>query len=395
MSRTRASRTARADRRSRVSRTTPAGRTTRAARSGRSGSGLLAGGLLGELALLGVVLLVALLAGPGASPASAATPSAATPPAACPQGLGIGLADVPSGTSDPRAQNYIVDHVAPGSTFNRRFQVCNGTASAVTVQLYAAAAQINGGGFNVLAGRATNELSQWITISPSQATLAPGARLIATATFTVPRSAVAGERYTALLAELPATSGPTGVRLLQREGVRVYLDAGPGGDPVTDFAVDSLQAQRRADGTTAVLAVVHNTGRRAVDLHGSLQLADGPGGLNAGPFAAQLGTTLKPGDSAPVTFVLDKAITGGPWHAVVDLVSGQLDRKATGELSFALQPGALSAPVAAQPLLPYQDRNVLIPIAAGLVVLLLILLVLLARGVITVSRRDRTPAPLS
>lgn len=342
--------------------------------------------------MLGLALLAGL---PGVVGPGAAFASAAAPPAPCPQGLGVGLADIPSQTGDPRAQDYIVDHVAPGATFTRRFQVCNGTAAAVPVQLYAAAAVIAHGGFSVPEGRASNELSQWIAISPSQATIAPGERLIATATFTVPRGAVAGERYAALLAELPATAGPTGVRLLQREGVRVYLDAGPGGDPVSDFAVDSLQAQRRADGTTAVLAVVHNTGHRAVDLHGSLQLSGGPGGLSAGPFAAQLGTTLKPGDSAPVTFVLDKAITGGPWHAVVDLVSGQLDRKATAALSFPLLAGAASVPVPAQALLPYQDRKVLVPIAAGLVVLLVVLLVLLASRVISVPRRARPTAALS
>ena len=355
-------------------------RPARPVRSGRLVTGALLGALLGEVLLVGVLLVVAAV---GATPAHADT----LPPG-CQPGLGVGLVEIPGGTTDPRAQDYIVDHVAPGTTFTRRFQVCNGTATAIPVQLYAAAAAIADGGFSVLDGHATNELSQWISITPSQATLAPGGRLIATATFAVPRTAVAGERYAALLAELPATPSPTGVRLLQRTGVRVYLDAGPGGDPVSDFAVDSLQAQRRTDGTSTVLAVVHNTGRRAVDLHGSLQLSQGPGGLNAGPFPAQLGTTLKPGDSAPVTFVLDKAITGGPWHAVVDLVSGQLDRKAAAELSFSEVPGAVSAPVKAQPLLPYQDRKVLIPIAAGLVLLLVLLLALLASRVISLPRRS-------
>ena len=363
-------------------------RSSRTARYGRLVAGALLGGLLGEALLLGVALLVAgLPGGVGAAPAFADTP-----PAGCQPGLGVGLVEVPTNTTDPRAQDYIVDHVAPGSTFTRRFQVCNGTTAALPVQLYPAAAVIAGGGFSVGEGHATNELSQWITISPSQATLAPGGRLIATATFTVPRGAVAGERYAALLAELPATPNPTGVRLLQRAGVRVYLSAGPGGDPVSDFTVDSLQAQRRTDGTSTVLAVVHNTGQRAVDLHGGLQLSGGPGGLNAGPFPAQLGTTLKPGDSAPVTIVVDKAITGGPWHAVVDLVSGQLDRKAAAELSFPGLPGVVSPAVKAHPVLPYQDRKVLIPIAAGLVLLLVLLLALLASRVISLPRR---PAAVS
>ena len=304
---------------------------------------------------------------------------------ACQPGLGVGLVETPTGTSDPRAQSYIVDHIAPGTNFTRRFQVCNGTAQAQEVRLYAAAAALANGGFNVLPGATPNELTSWITITPSVATIKPGERLIATATFAVPAQAVAGERYAALLAEVSSATHPTGVSLRQRAGVRVYLSVGPGGDPVSDFVVNSLQAVRRADGSALVLATVHNTGLRAVDLRGSLQLSAGPGGLNAGPFAAELGSTVKPGDTTAVTFVLDRAIRGGPWQVAVEMRSGLLLRQATSQLTFPDQAGAaLAAP--AHQVRPYQNRHALIPLAVGMVVLILVLLLLALRAKGRLSR---------
>src|SRR4051812_4200008 len=245
----------------------------------------------------------------------------------CNPGLGIGLADVPSSVRDPRAHNYVIDHVKPGARFTRRFRVCNGTASPITVKLYAGAANIVDGAFTIVEGRAGNELSSWITVAPAAITVPSGEQRIATASFAVPPTASGGERYAVLLAELPARRGANGLAVASRVGVRVYLDVGGARAPTSDFTVDSLQASRLADGTPQVTAQVHNTGARALDMTGVLTLRDGPGGLSGGPFPAQLGTTLAPGDTEPVTVVLDKAITGGPWTARLLLRSGLLERQ--------------------------------------------------------------------
>jgi len=83
-----------------------------------------------------------------------------------------------------------------------------------------------------------------------------------------------------------------------------------------------------------VLADVHNTGGRALDMNGSLQLTAGPGGLSAGPFPATLGTTLAIGDTETVTIPLDKALPAGPWDARITLHSGLLDRSAKATITF-------------------------------------------------------------
>ena len=317
-----------------------------------------------------------------------ATPAiAAERVGACAPGLGVGLVDVPWGNHDPRAQTYVVDHVRPGATLHRRYQVCNGTRQPMTVKLYAGAAVVERGGFRVVEGYTGNELSSWISVQPSTVTVAPGQRFLAAATITVPRDATHGERYAALLAELPAKRAAGGLSVANRVGVRVYLDVGPGGAPISDFRVDSLQAGRTAAGAPVVTAQVHNTGRRALDMTGSLRLTNGPGGLSGGPFPATLGTTLAPGDTEPVTVVLDRAISGGPWTATLTLRSGLLERRAQAQLTFPDAAGAQAEPVQAKAIPLAQDRKVLVPVAGGLIFLLALLLLVI--GLLTSRRRAR------
>lgn len=308
--------------------------------------------------------------------------AAPSPPAGvgqCAPGLGIGLLEVPRATlKDPRARNYVVDAVHPGAAFSRKIQVCNGTSAPLAVQLYPDAATIEGGSFVLAPGHGTSELTTWMTVTPEALTVPSGKAVVATVRFTVPDDATKGERYGGIVADSPAV-GSGGVAVGGRVGIRVYLEVSSGGAPRSDFTVDSLQAVRRSDGTPAVLAQVHNTGARALDMRGSLSLSDGPGGLSAGPFAAQLGTTLGPGDSAPVVVPLDKAIRGGPWHAVISMQSGLLERRAEGDITFPDKPDSASPPVRARSLPLYQDRSVVVPVAIVLVgVLLLLLLALFA-----------------
>lgn len=327
---------------------------------------------------------LALLGGLTAPAHAAGPPTGAAP---CLPGLGIGLVDVPAG-ADPRAQTYLVAHVRPGATLRRRFQVCNGTTTPVTVALYPAAATIGGGAFTVPPGRTGNDLTSWITVDPPTATLAVGQRLLATATLHVPAQAVTGEGYAALLAELPATRSAAGMTVVDRTGLRVYLDVGPGGDPVSDFTIDSLQATRDRSGIAHVLALVHNTGARALDLHGVLDLTGGPGSQNAGPFPARVGTTIAPHGSAPVDITLSAAIRSGPWTATLSLASGALTRQAHGALSFPDRSDSHTLAVPARPGSTGPHRGVLIGLALALLLLVLLLLLLARR-----SRRRRGEPP--
>lgn len=310
---------------------------------------------------------------------AAATPPPAPAPDGCAPGIGIGLLQFPrERAQDPRARTYVIDHVAPGTTFTRRFQVCNGTHATATAELYAGAADVRDGSFQLADGRTANELSRSIAVTPRTLTLAAGKAGSAEATFRIPRDAQEGERYAVIYAELTG-SGTGDVQTKSRAGIRVYLDVSAGAEEPSDFKVDSLQAVRQDDGSPAVLARVTNTGARALDLRGDLTLADGPGGLSGGPFPAEVGTTLGVGQSGRVTIPLDDFIRGGPWLATLTLMSGTLERRAEGRVTFPDQAGQENAPVKAKNLPLREDPSVVIPVAVALLGLALLLLLLLWR----------------
>lgn len=280
--------------------------------------------------ILTAAFAVALFAGPVVGAAWAGPDPAAA------GSIGIRLVDAPvAARTDPRAQVYVVDHLAPGAVIHRRVEVSNTTSASANVALYSAAAKIIKGTFVGSAGHTQNDLSTWTSISPDTPIVAAGGSSIATVTISVPRDAAPGEQYGVVWAEVRSSkSAATGVTQVSRVGIRLYISVGPGGAPAAAFSIDSLTAQRAADGRPEILASVHNTGGRALDMSGKLLLAAGPGGLSAGPFNAALGTTLAIGDIEPVTVMLDKQLPAGPWKATITLRSGLLERSATATITF-------------------------------------------------------------
>ena len=332
-----------------------------------------------------VWLVLTVLLGVGAVPAAAQAPQPGG------TGLGIRLLDAPTDRrDDPRAQVYVVDDVEPGASFTRRIEIVNDTPQPQRVALYPAASEISGGSFNVLPGRAQNELTDWITVQPESLDLAPGQRAEAAVRVAVPAGAGGGERYAAVLAETVEASDRPGVAVASRVGIRVYLSVSGEAEPASDFTISTLQAVRQEDGRPAVRAQVRNTGGRALDMSGSLSLTGGPGGLSAGPFAAELGTTLAPGDASAVAVVLDKAIDGGPWTATLTLRSGRVERVVRAPITFPDGSGLAAEPVPTQELSLTEDPDVVVPIAAGVLVVTgaLVAAALLARRLRTPRSRS-------
>ena len=266
----------------------------------------------------------------------AAAPGAPGPGTAIPGSIGLRLLDAPAdGGNDPRSKIYIVDHLAPGSTINRRIEVSNNTASTAQVVLYSSGAAIEKGAFVGAEGHTPNDLSSWTLVRPSVADIPAGARRICTVTIAVPKDAAPGEKYGVVWSEVrSAPQANRGVTQVSRVGIRLYLSVGPGGPPAADFRINSLTAKRSASGLPMVVASVHNTGGRALDMSGEMQLTAGPGALNAGPFPANLGTTLAIGDTEPVSVTLYKQLPAGPWEARITLRSGLLERSAQARITF-------------------------------------------------------------
>ncbi|GAA2295845.1 hypothetical protein GCM10010149_50190 [Nonomuraea roseoviolacea subsp. roseoviolacea] len=296
-------------------------------------------------AALATLLALASLGTWAAPPATAAgRGSAGDNDAAGGSTIGIRLVEVPaSRVADPRAQRYIVDHVNPGTTFTRRFEVVTDATRPVRARLYTGAAAIEKGRFTFAPFGAANELSSWITLDRSRVRLRPGGRAEVKATVRVPEKATEGERYAVIWAEVSSSDpGPKGnVALVNRVGIRAYLDVGPGGELPSDFEIGEIVPRRTAEGAPSIVADVANTGHRAVDLEGQVTLSGGPSSLSAGPFPIERGTTLAPGDRGRITVVLGEDLPNGPWQFRFALRSGEIRRTATGTLSFPAQAGAI------------------------------------------------------
>ena len=346
-------------------------------------------------AIIRRLVIVVLIAGALCAPATAALAQATAPPV--PPGLGVKLLQGPADSvNDPRAHEYIIDHLAPGATIARQVGVSNGDAQPVDLTFYADAAKIHAGTFEPGAGHATNDLTSWITFSPTSATVPPGQTVAVTVTIAVPADATTGERYAAALAEHaspPAANG--GVSAVSRVGIRIYLSVGPGGAPITAFSIDSMTAQRDADGNPLVTAKVHNTGGRAVDLSGHLDLTKGPSSLSAGPFAARTMATLAPGDTGAVTVLLDRALPNGPWDARITLVSGVTSASGSARLTFPDADSTSAAPVTVRGADVGGARRVIVTACAGVAALLCLALVLRRRRAAWRERISFPPAGVS
>jgi hypothetical protein len=283
----------------------------------------------------GRLTILSLLAGI-VVPASSALAASPQRPTASSSGIGIRLVGVPADVGNGTlANSYIVDLVAPGTSIRRRIEITNSSSTTADVAVYPAAANLRRGTFGLASGHSRNELSGWTSLSRGVLHLAPGARRFETVTIDVPKGATHGEHYAVIWAEVSAAApAGGGVTLVNRVGVRMYISIGPGGALPANFAIASLTAERAATGEPLVVAKIRNSGRRTLDISGSLTLSKGPGGLRAGPFRVTPATALAPGASGRVTVLLDKRLPRGPWGAHMTLRSGPIQRTAVATITF-------------------------------------------------------------
>ncbi len=255
--------------------------------------------------------------------------------------FGIQLLDAPvSAQADPRAKRYIVDHLPPGVTIERRVLVVNKSDHPLTLEVYPGAAAVDDQAFQFGEGQTGNELTGWISLAMSRVDLGASERKAVPVTIAVPANASRGERYGVIWASASSLGRPGAVAQVHRVGVRIYLDVGPGGDPITDFEIGELTASREATGIPAVAVAVTNTGERALDMTGSATLSNGPAGLGAGPFTVTEGSTLAPGESGHVTIGFPAELPNGPWTIDLELSSGKVHHTLNSTITFPDSGGA-------------------------------------------------------
>ncbi len=264
-----------------------------------------------------------------------------------PASIGVRLLDAPADLADdPRARQYIIDNLMPGTTIHRRIQVVNKSAATTHVEMYPDAAAITHGSFAGAAGKTPNDLTTWTKLDHTSLDIPAGDAEDDTVTIAVPRDAAPREQYAVVWAQVSGARGTSGVSLVSRTGIRLYLCVGGHNARPAAFTVDTMTAERNSADRPVILARVHNTGGRAVDLSGTLKLTAVSGSLSAGPYPVQLGTSLAPGQSEAVTVPITDQVADGPWNATIDLKSGLLDETAHARITFPHNPGFASAALA-------------------------------------------------
>ncbi|MCW2641071.1 MAG: hypothetical protein JWP76_3377 [Dactylosporangium sp.] len=250
--------------------------------------------------------------------------------------FGVRLLEAPvNRRSDPRARTEIVDHLSPGTVIHRRVLVANKSPERQHIEVYPAAATVGKGQFQVRDGHANNELTSWISVDGGSLDMQPWSEVPVQVTVQVPATASTGERYAVVWAAMASKPDPSAnINLVNRVGIRVYLDVGPGGEPPSDFTIGEVIAARDKHGQPSVTIAVRNTGGRALDMSGNLSLSDGPAGVRAGPFEVVKGTTLAPGESGRVAVQFPRELSNGPWKMEVNLASGMVNHTATGRIRF-------------------------------------------------------------
>jgi hypothetical protein len=313
-----------------------------------------------------------------AVPTSSAFASSSHGPTANSGSVGIRLiAAATTAPGNPLANIYIVDRLAPGTTLIRRVEVDNDTKAYVDVSVYPAAASVVRGSFAFAPGRDGNELSSWTSLSHTELHLAPGGEAPDTITVAVPKDAPAGPQYGVLWAQVSARpTVASGLTLVNRVGVRMYLSVGSGGAPASNFTIGSLRPEHSATGESLVVSTVRNSGHATLDLSGDLTLSHGPDGLRAGPIAAGLGAVLAPGVSEPIRVGLTSGLPRGPWRVILSLSSGSLQRSAHATITFPSNGRAVNASMTG------------FPISFVLIAALFLLVLLAALGLMTFRRRS-------
>ncbi len=320
-----------------------------------------------------LALLFLVLAALGASQGLSQAAMAAAP---APQGqLGIKLLQVPaSEANDPRALEYIIDRLAPGTVIHRKFSVANLGSTPLHVSVYPAAATISNGTFQFAGGHTQNDMTTWVSISRGTLTIAPHRNATLTATVAVPRTAPSGSQYGVIWAQV-SSSGSGNVKLVSRVGIRLYLSIGAGGAPPANFTLGTPTASRASAGAPVIHVPVHNTGGLALDVKGTIRLTGGPGGVTAGPFSASTIVTIAPGQSAPDTFKLSSSLPNGPWQATFTMVSGLLTKTVKATLDFS---GVTTTAATTRNSFP------VVPVAGGVAAVILAIVALF----VTRSRRN-------
>lgn len=142
-------------------------------------------------------------------------------------GISIRISEISSSErNNPLARLYIVDHLYASSTITRRIEVTNTSNVEQFVSLYPAAADLINGEFVIANGRAINELTSWVQVTPPYAQIAPGDYLTVEVAIHVPAIVTPGVKYGVIWAQMSSSLADSGLVNVNRVGIRMMIPVG-------------------------------------------------------------------------------------------------------------------------------------------------------------------------
>lgn len=221
----------------------------------------------------------------------------------------------------------------PGSSASRPITVSSSSSITQTITMGTiAGSRENGGDLSQQPDR-EDPIGSWVTFSPKEFELAPGASREVAMTVTVPQGAASSvnENYVSVRARKTAESTaqyriPTAIQFVQRMMVTV----GNADDLRLNFDIIDVEGFKGDDGPSLRI-YFDNTGGVPVSLAGSTQLSSIDfEGVRSDNYSFLSGVIL-PGDSGYADVLVSDPVAAGRWRVFVSAYQGSTEKTATFE----------------------------------------------------------------
>ncbi|MDP2860481.1 MAG: DUF916 domain-containing protein [bacterium] len=173
---------------------------------------------------------------------------------------------------DPRTRSWFIWTVKPGETRGDEVVVQNKNNEPVELEIYSVDATANkDGAFTLFPKGEKNSAGGWISLSKSSLLVPPQAKVSVPFTVKIPLTAGPGDHVAGIAVETKSGEEPSssGVRLVQRIGVRFYLTVE--GEKTENLEISDLRVVSDA-GESYLSYVLANKGNTNLALSGLIRL---------------------------------------------------------------------------------------------------------------------------
>lgn len=306
-------------------------------------------------------LAAVLVTAAGVLPASAAAQQ--------PQTGEFSLRPVRPATAEARDRSYVVRTVRPGAELTDRLEAVNLTGAALDLDVAAVDATIGTDG-SFTPGTERRAEGAWLEVTPMRVRIPPRTTAPVDVRIRVPADAAPGDHIATVVAQKAGAPSGSGVQLVQRVGVRVYLtvERPAGGVGTRSFELRALRWVGTPRARTFE-AEVANTGDLLVEPLGTLTINRGD--LATDADVPVLGT-VPAGETRSLRFSVPGELDPGRYEARLRLRPVQGGPEQEQSVSFTVG--------AANPVVPVDgDGLPLVPAVLALLALLAVLAYLVRR----------------